>query len=81
MKKLFITLFFGSAALSKRLKGFVRVPLKKGEKKTVTIPLPAEDLCLWNMDQAAWQLPEGMMKLMVGSSSESIKLDTKVELK
>ncbi|MDD4822066.1 MAG: glycoside hydrolase family 3 C-terminal domain-containing protein [Bacteroidales bacterium] len=66
---------------SKQLKGFMRVPLKKGEKKRVIIPLPAEDLCVWNIDQSAWQLPAGSMKLMIGSSSESIKLDTKVELK
>jgi len=58
----------------KRLKGFIRVALKKGESRSVKIELPVEDLCLWNIQKSVFELPTGKMKLMLGSSSENIKL-------
>ena len=34
----------------KELKGFQRISLKQGEKKTVSFSLPVEDLAFWNID-------------------------------
>jgi len=58
----------------KALKGFVRVNLKKGESKTVTIPLKGSDLAYWNTDKGEWALEPGKIGIMIGSSSADIKL-------
>jgi beta-glucosidase len=58
----------------KELKGFERVNLKAGEKKTVQIPLKAETLAWWNEKQKAWELEPGPINILIGSSSADIRL-------
>lgn len=58
----------------KRLKGFRRIGVAKGEKKEIVIEIPAEDLFRWNEAEHAFKAPEGTMTVMVGSSSADIKL-------
>jgi beta-glucosidase len=56
------------------LKGFEKVTLEAGEKKTVSFKLLPEDLSLFDKDMNFIVEP-GTFKVMVGSSSKSIKLN------
>jgi beta-glucosidase len=58
----------------KELKGFERVNLKPGEKKTVQIPLKADTLAWWNEKLKAWELEPGPVNILIGSSSADIRL-------
>jgi beta-glucosidase len=57
----------------KNLRGFERIHLKPGETKTVTFTLKPEDLALWDRDMRFIVEP-GMFRVMIGSSSEDIRL-------
>jgi beta-glucosidase len=57
----------------KELKGYEKVSLEPGEKKTVKLKLLPEDLSLLDRDMNVIVEP-GIFKVMVGSSSENIKL-------
>lgn len=59
----------------KELKGFKRVFLKKGESKTVTVPVRREDLRYWSEEKKCFVIPEGLPKVFVGSSSADIRLE------
>jgi len=63
----------------KRLCGFERVSLEAGETKTVTLTIAPESLELWNRDMKRVVEP-GTFKVMVGASSEDIRLDTTFEV-
>ena len=56
------------------LKGFEKVRLASGEKKTVRFKLGFEELALWNREMKQIVEP-GEFSLMVGSSSEDIRLN------
>ena len=58
----------------KELKGFQRVALKAGERKTVTIPVRRTDLCHWDEAAQTWMLEPGDMTILVGGSSDSLPL-------
>lgn len=64
----------------KRLKGFARTSINKGETQTIHIQIPAEDLMLWNLQNNCFELPMGDMELMVGSASDRIMLKRKIRL-
>ncbi|MEI6211325.1 MAG: glycoside hydrolase family 3 N-terminal domain-containing protein [bacterium] len=57
----------------KELRGFTRVSLAAGEQKTVTFTLQPRDLALWNRKLRRVVEP-GTFEIMVGSSSEDIRL-------
>jgi beta-glucosidase len=59
---------------ARQLKAFTRVPVGKGETKTVTLNLKAEDLAYWNEKDHKFTVEPGNVELMVGSSSADIKL-------
>lgn len=63
----------------KELKGFQRIALKAGERRTVTIPVRRADLCHWDESSQSWMLESGAMTVLVGGSSDSLPLnkDTK----
>ena len=58
----------------KNLRGFERINLKPGEKKTVTFTLQRDDLALWNR-QLQFVIEPGKFKVMIGSGSEDIRLN------
>ena len=58
----------------KQLKGFKRVFIRAGETVTVDIPLKPEDLAYWNVAKHAFTVEKGTVNLMVGSSSEDIRV-------
>lgn len=55
----------------KELKGFARVPLKKGEKKKVTFLLSTAQLGFYGTDMV-YRTEPGSIEIMVGSSSDDI---------
>ncbi len=65
----------------KALKGFKRIYIPAGEHKTVTIPLKADELRYWNEDQNAFVMENGKVEIMVGASSEDIRLSGIIETK
>ena len=78
--QLYIQDIFGSVTRPvKELKGFQRVSLKQGEKKTVTFSLPVEELAFWNIDMQKVVEP-GEFNLWVGpNSAEGLQTTFTVE--
>jgi beta-glucosidase len=64
----------------KLLAAFRRVPLTAGETKTVTMSLPASRLAYWSVDRHAFVVEPGPLRIMVGSSSEDIRLERAIEV-
>jgi len=62
----------------KNLRGFERISLQPGEKKTVTFTLTPDDLSLWDLNMHFVEEP-GVFSVMVGSSSEDIRLTGQFE--
>jgi beta-glucosidase len=58
---------------SKELKGFEKVWLNAGEKKTVTFEIDAEDLSWFNAEKHEWTAEPGDFKALIGSSSRDIR--------
>ncbi|TXK24929.1 beta-glucosidase [Pontibacter qinzhouensis] len=64
---------------AKQLKKFQRVHLKAGEQKTVELELNAEDLMLLDT-KMQWVVEPGKFTIMVGASSEDIRLTTEFDV-
>ncbi len=65
---------------SKRLRGFERVAVKAGETVKVELAVPLEDLKLWDAEQHAWAAPKGRTRILIGASSEDIRLKKRIRL-
>ncbi len=52
---------------AKALKGFARVFIRKGETRTVSIPLKADDLKYWDTVGNRWTLDPGRIDFFIGS--------------
>ena len=63
----------------KQLRGFERVHLNPGEAKTVSFTLTPDDLSIWNRDMH-FVVEPGTFKVMIGASSEDIKLTGEFEI-
>jgi len=61
------------------LRGFERIPLKPGETKTVTFTLHPDDLAILDKNMN-WTVEPGKFEVMIGSSSEDIKLKKEFEI-
>lgn len=57
----------------KQLKGFTRQLIKKGETRQFVFELTKADLKLWGTDRT-WKAEKGRFNVMVGSSSDDIRL-------
>jgi len=64
----------------KSLVAFQRIPLKKGEEKTVSIPLVVKELRQWNYSKNDYSVVPGIYDILVGASSADIRLQTKLEI-
>ena len=64
----------------KELRGFQRVSLKPGERRTVTFTLPAERLAFYDVKKHDFVVELGKYDLMVGSSSADIRLRDQIEV-
>ena len=63
----------------KKLRGFDRVDLKPGETKKICFTLAPDDLSIWNEDNH-FVVEPGTFKVMIGASSEDIKLNGTFDL-
>ncbi len=63
----------------KELKGFKRITLKPEEKKTITFRLSVDQLAFYDR-QMRFVVEPGTFKLMIGSSSEDIRLTGRFEV-
>ena len=66
---------------SKELKGFEKVWLKAGEKKTVTFEVTADALSFYDMETSGWKAEAGEFQALLGSSSVDIRTSVSFELK
>ena len=58
----------------KELKGFSKIYLKAGEKKSVTIPLDQRSFAFYDLEKKSWIAEAGEFKILIGASSRDIKL-------
>ena len=63
----------------KELKGFKRITLAPDEKKTIIFTLSTEQLAFYDRNMKLVVEP-GTFKIMIGSSSEDIRLEDKFEI-
>ena len=66
---------------AKELKGFEKVWLKAGQKKTVTFEIDAEDLSYFDAEKHEWVAEPGEFQVLFGSSSEDLKAMVSFQLK
>jgi beta-glucosidase len=64
----------------KELKGFQKVHLKPGETRRISFTIDRDTLSFFN-NQLAWGAEAGDFKLMVGSASDDIRLDSTLTLR
>ena len=57
----------------KELRGFKRVALARGEKKTVVLALKPEELAYWDEAKASFVIEQDRVELLVGASSADIR--------
>jgi len=65
---------------AKELRGFERISLKPGETKTVTFIVPGEKLSFYDENSHKFIVEPGVFEVMVGSSSEDIRLTGKFDV-
>ena len=63
---------------AKELRGFQRVNLQPGEKRTITLTLPASKLAYWDESTHAFVVNPGPFDILIGASSEDIREITQV---
>jgi beta-glucosidase len=64
----------------KRLIGWEKIPLAKGESKTVTVTVDPQYLSIFSVEKNSWELVPGKYKVYVGGSSASTPLTTTVRV-
>ncbi|MBK8477126.1 MAG: glycoside hydrolase family 3 C-terminal domain-containing protein [Opitutaceae bacterium] len=60
--------------------GFARVHLKAGEKRTVTLTVPAIALRRWNVEKKDYAIPSGEWTIVAGASSADLRQTVKLKL-
>lgn len=66
---------------AKELKGFMKVDLRPGETRRVTVMLDRRALSYYDVNAKAWRADPGDYDVIVGSSAERIELKGKLNLK
>ena len=64
----------------KELKGFVKVFLKAGEKRRLSVTLPADAFSFYDPARGGWVSEAGDFTVTVGASSRDIRLEGRVRL-
>ena len=64
----------------KELRGFQRLTLQPGEKRTVSFTLPTAKLAFWDEQTHAFLVEPGAFEIMVGASSADIRTKTVLEV-
>jgi beta-glucosidase len=66
---------------AKELKGFVKVDLRPGETRRVTVMLDRRAFSYYDVNAKAWRADPGDYEVLLGSSAERIELRGKLSLK
>lgn len=66
---------------AKELKGFKKVYLKPGEKKTITIPVKVQDIGYWDEKTSNWKVDSGEYELNLATSAGDIKFTGPITIK
>ncbi|WP_018756819.1 beta-glucosidase [Paenibacillus terrigena] len=64
----------------KELKGFTKIELQPGEKKTVTFKLDHRSFAYYNVDIKDWYVESGNFEIMIGRSCEDILLSDTIHV-
>ncbi|GAB1855469.1 glycoside hydrolase family 3 C-terminal domain-containing protein [Flavobacteriaceae bacterium MHTCC 0001] len=64
----------------KELKGFAKVELKKGEKKSVSVSIDISKLAYYDESKSDWNLETGDYVIYVGNASDNISKELKVTI-
>ena len=62
------------------LKGFARVDLAPGESKAVSVSLDRRAFAYYDTEGKDWKVEPGVFKILVGSSSQKIELQSEITL-
>lgn len=62
----------------KALKGFEKVYLKKGQRKTVAIEIDSRAFSFYNTGKNDWDIEQGDFEILIGASSKDIRLSQTV---
>lgn len=65
----------------RELKGFEKVSLEPGEKKTVAFTLDDRAFTVWNADLHCWDVPDGAYKIQICRNAQEVILETEVQVK
>ena len=65
---------------TRELKDFVKPAIKAGEKTIVVLALPMRAFAHWSASQDKWVVTDGVYEIMVGASSEDIRLSAKIKI-
>lgn len=63
-----------------QLRAFERIYLAKGQKRTVTLPLRVKEWAYWDVKTHSSVVEPGSFDIMVGASSDDIRLKTQVRV-
>lgn len=63
-----------------KLKGFQKVFLKSGEKKTLTFELDETAFSNYNVAKKAWEIESGEFVISAGNHSRNLKLSKQINL-
>lgn len=64
----------------KELKGFKRITLSKSGRRTVKFSIPVTELQKWDARRGGWMVYPGEYRLLVGSSSGDIRLNSLIRM-
>ena len=64
----------------KELKGFAKVSLKPGESRWVTLTLDRRAFSFYDVKKGDWSAEAGEFSILIGSSSDNIRLRDKFTL-
>jgi beta-glucosidase len=65
----------------KALRGFERIFLSPGERRTVTFRLAPSDVAYWDAGASDWVVEAGRVQLQVGASSSDVRVSTDVPVR
>ena len=64
----------------KELKGFAKVNLRPGQTQQLTVPVDTRSFAYYDVNEKQWVAPAANYKVLVGDSSDAIKLTGEVRL-
>jgi beta-glucosidase len=64
----------------KELKGFNKILLQPGEKKSITFKITKDDASFFSEEKRSWVFEPGKFEILIGSSSRDIRLKDLIEM-